>query len=89
MAAYTFTILKDKIAARLGSLPSSDPFYGQLGNWANKATNGTIMRVLSKNRRFYNLFPELEDKWQDTTVVSRALTMTGDATAEKRCPSYV
>ena len=70
MAAYTFTIIKEKIGVRLGNLPSSDPFYGQLGNWANKATNGTIMRVLSKNRRFYNLFPELEDKWQDTTVVN-------------------
>lgn len=63
-----FLAMKNEVGLRLGNLQSGDPFYGYIDDWINRASNEVIMRSLSKRRKKTNLFPELHDKWIDTTV---------------------
>lgn len=64
----TFNEMKTEVQRMLGNLPSSHPFYGDLGNWVNRATNRVVMMAISSNRQKPNLFPELTTSWTDITT---------------------
>lgn len=79
MDAIDFSTMKTRVALRLGNMQSSDPFYSYLGSWVNEAGNRVIMRALSRNlRRRQNLFPELYDLWEDTTIDGQDYISTPD-----------